>query len=405
MTTASSMMQVMVPLYAASLGLGAQWLGVLIALPGLFAMLLALQAGRWVDGQGPARWFFGAMLGLGTAPAVLIAAPGVVTLGLSRILVGIFSLFVSLSGQSLTAGLENGRSHQANFATYTTWVASGRLFGPIMMGAILDHFGFVPSFYAVLGILLVAATLAFGVFRMVGGLRVDQPRDVVGSRKMFRSTLGNVGFQLAVFASAGIALALTVREAFLPVMLEELGMSATVIGTLVSAGSLTSVLIRPLMPVVSRLLGGTGRTLILAMGAVAVGIGLLSVAKSVAAFAALALLVGFGAGIGFPLSIVAVASHIPPRQRGMALGLRLSLSHLAETVVPVLSGLLVAVTGYAVGFGAAGLVLALLTVLALRRLPRFEVAEAEQAAAEVVAPAPAIDGAAGDEERSPDAAP
>ena len=50
-----SMMTVMVPLYATSLGLGPQWLGLLVALPGLFPVLLALPAGRWVDRFGPAR--------------------------------------------------------------------------------------------------------------------------------------------------------------------------------------------------------------------------------------------------------------------------------------------------------------------------------------------------------------
>ena len=376
MTAASSMMQVMVPLYAVSLGLGPQWLGVLIALPGVFPVLLALQTGRWVDRGGPGRWFFLGMLGMSAGPALLTLSPGVVTLGLARVVMGMFHLFVSVSAQSLTAGLDNGRSHTANFAAYSTWLAGGRMVGPVLMGAILDRYGFVTSFWAVLAILLSGTLLAYGVFRLVGSMRVDEPRDVVGSGKLLRSTLGNVGFQVAVFASAGIALALTVREAFLPVMLEEMGISATVIGALVSAGSLTSVLIRPLMPLVTRLLGGTARTLIVAMAAVAFGIGLLGAASSVPAFAALAVVVGFGAGIGFPLSIVAVASHVPPRQRGMALSLRLSMSLGVETVVPVLSGLLVAATSYAVGFGAAGSVLAALTLLSWRRLPRFEAAEA-----------------------------
>lgn len=159
-------------------------------------------------------------------------------------------------------------------------------------------------------------------------------------------------------------------------------MSATLIGTLVSIGSLTAVLIRLVMPQVVRLLGGTGRTLIWNMAAVAIGIGLLSLAKSVTAFVILAVVVGFGTGIGFPLSIVAVATHVPARQRGMALGLRLSASHLVETFVPALAGFLVAVTSYAVGFGSAGVVLGVLTLLSLRRLPRFEAMERES---EVVA--------------------
>src|SRR5690606_41526863 len=92
MTAASSMMQVMVPLYAVSLGLGPQWLGVLIALPGVFPVLLALQTGRWVDRGGPGRWFFLGMLGMSAGPALLTLSPGGVTLGLARAVMGMFQI-------------------------------------------------------------------------------------------------------------------------------------------------------------------------------------------------------------------------------------------------------------------------------------------------------------------------
>ncbi|MFA5594388.1 MAG: MFS transporter [Trueperaceae bacterium] len=377
MTTSSSMMQVMVPLYAVSLGLGPQWLGFLIALPGIFPVLLALQAGRIVDRGGPGKWLLIGMIGMCLAPGVLIVAPGVVSLVASRVIVGAFVLFVSLSAQSLTAAVDNGRSHQANYGAYSTWLAGGRMVGPVLFGAILDASGFDVVFVVIFCILAAGALLAYLLYRRIGSVRVDGSTDVVGSGKAFKSIVGNVGFQMAVFASAGIFLALTVREAFLPVMLEQLGMSATLIGTLVSIGSLTAVLIRLVMPQVVRLLGGTGRTLIITMAAVALGIGLLAVAESVTAFVILAVVVGFGTGIGFPLSIVAVATHVPVRQRGMALGLRLSASHLVETFVPALAGLLVAATSFAVGFGAAGVILGVLTVLSLKRLPRFEAMERE----------------------------
>src|SRR5690554_1756431 len=385
MTTASSMMQVMVPLYAVSLGLGPQWLGILIALPGVFPVLLALQAGRMVDRGGPGRWLLIGMLGMCLAPGVLVVWPGVAALVISRMVVGAFVLFVSLSAQSLTAVVDNGRSHQANYGAYATWQAAGRMVGPVLFGVLLDGYGFRLTFLVILIILAAGAGLAYLVYRRTGDLRADGSTDVVGSGKAFKSIVGNVGFQVAVLASAGIFLALTVREAFLPVMLEQMGMSATLIGTLVSIGSLTAVLIRLVMAPVVRLLGGTGRTLILTMASVALGIGLLAVAKSVTAFVILAVVVGFGTGIGFPLSIVAVATHVPVRQRGMALGLRLSASHLVETLVPALAGILVAVTSYAVGFAGAGVILGVFTRRSLGRMPRLLAMEKES---EVVVPKP-----------------
>src|SRR5690606_31663083 len=153
-------------------------------------------------------------------------------------------------------------------------------------------------------------------------------------RASVRSIVGNVGFQMAVLSSSGIFLALTVREAFMPVMMQDLGMSATTIGSLVSLGSLTAVLIRPIIPRVTTMLRGLARTLVAGMVAVAAGVGALAlgpvVGGSALFFGVLAVVTGFGSGVGFPLSIVSVATHVPLNQRGLALSLRLSSNHLVE---------------------------------------------------------------------------
>jgi len=376
LSASTSMMAVMVPLYATSLGLGPEWLGLLVAMPGMFPVLLAIPASRIVDTLGPARWLFIGMLGMATAPVSLLALPGVVGLAMSRLLVGFFQLFVTLSGQSLVASLTNGRGHQSNFAVYSTLLALGRMFGPIMVGAIIDFAGFRASFVAVLVLLLMASGVAYlvmlGNSRTANGTRVGLDT----GRASVRSIVGNVGFQMAVLSSSGIFLALTVREAFMPVMMQDLGMSATTIGSLVSLGSLTAVLIRPIIPRVTTMLRGPARTLVAGMVAVAAGVGALAlgpvVGGSALFFGVLAVVTGFGSGVGFPLSIVSVATHVPLNQRGLALSLRLSSNHLVELTAPVLGGLLVAAAGYSAGFAAAGAVLAALTLIAIKRVRPYE---------------------------------
>lgn len=381
MTMASSMMAVMLPLYAVSLGVGAQWLGVLMALPGIFPVVLALPAGRWVDAMGASRWFLLGLVGLTFAPLGVVLFPGVAALAASRLLLGFFYIFFTLASQSLVAALGNGRSHETNFAVHSTWLAGGRMVGPVLVGMIIDAAGYRVGYAAVVVVLLGSA--AFGALVARGAPRVGVGRARGAPRRQgaVRDTLRSVGLQMAVLTSAGVFLAITMREAFLPVMLEELGMSATVIGSLVSLGSLTSVLIRPIMPAVTRALGGTGNTLVASMLAVAVGVGLLSVAHSVASFAALAVVVGFGTGIAFPLSIVAVASHVPTVDRGVALSLRLSINHTVEVFAPTLSGVVVAATSFRFGFASAGLTLGALTLLSLWILPRFNASAARVKAA------------------------
>jgi MFS family permease len=185
-------------------------------------------------------------------------------------------------------------------------------------------------------------------------------------------TLANVGVQLAVLASAGVFVAVSVRTAFLPVLLTDLGYSATAIGALISTGAFAAVLVRPLMPWFARVLGGPARALVAAMVAVAVGVGFLGAVTAWGAFAALAVVAGFGTGVGLPLSIVTVASHVDPKRRGAALGLRLSLNRAAQLAMPVAMGALLTVAGFTVAFAVAGGVLAALAAIAAARVPAFE---------------------------------
>lgn len=125
------------------------------------------------------------------------------------------------------------------------------------------------------------------------------------------------------------------------------------------------------MPAIIRGLGGTGNALIVSMVAVATGVGLLAVAHDVVTFALLAVVVGFGSGIAFPLSIVAVASHVALRDRSVALSLRLSINHSVELFAPTLSGVIVAATSFRFGFATAGIVLGALTIVSFSLLKRF----------------------------------
>src|SRR4029450_864735 len=48
-----------------------------------------------------------------------------------------------------------------------------------------------------------------------------------------------------------------------------------------------------------------------------------------------ALLIGTGVGISLPLLMASVSSEVPPDQRGLALGMRMSMNQAAGTLAPV----------------------------------------------------------------------
>ncbi len=387
-TVAVSMLGTLAPLFAVDLGLPATSVGVLVALPNVFPVLLAITAGRLVDRVGPTRWFLAGTLGATVGPVLVWGLPGVVALAAAQLLVGLSQLFTTLSAQSLVADVANGRSVTRNFSLFTTTLSAGRMVGPIVAGLVVDGAGFRAAFGVAAATLVVPVAIAWALRRTAAtadeaASTTDAGRrgDSVSARPMAtglatpppghdRSTpdrgagLANVGVQLAVLASAGVFVAVSVRQAFLPVLLTDLGYSATSIGTLISVGSLAAVLVRPLMPWFTRVLGGPARTLVVAMAAVAAGVGALGLVTAWGAFAGLAVVVGFGTGVGLPLSIVTVASHVDPRRRGAALGLRLSLNRAAQLAMPVAVGALVTAAGFGVAFGVTGGVLAALTLVA-----------------------------------------
>ena len=379
-----------VPLYAVALGLDAASVGLLVALPNVFPVFLAVPAGRAVDGKGALRWMLVGSLGLVSAPLIVAVFGGTGAVVVGQLLLGLFHVFLTLASQAFVATLGSRASFERDFAWYSTSLAAGRLGGPLLAGVMIDAAGFRPAFAVVTGALVISTALVATLRRW----RTEQEATVVTPRPLrdepaggspatsapppagARALLGNVGLQLAVLSSAGVFVAIAVRQAFLPVYLSDLSYSATSIGALLSLGGLAAVLVRPIMPLLSRAIGGPARTLVVAMSAVAIGVGLTGLVSSYGVIALLTVIAGLGAGVGLPLSIVTVASHVDPRSRGLALGVRLSLNRVAQLAAPIAVGAVVAASGFALGFALAGGALAALALLAAARIRPFEAAAA-----------------------------
>ena len=407
-TVSLSALGTLVPLYALQEGATATLIGVLVALPNVFPVVLALTAGRLVDGGGAGRWLVVGTSGMVLAPLVVTLVTGLGALALAQVVIGFFHLFATLSSQAFVAGLSNGRSFERNFSWYSTSLAAGRMVGPLLAGVVVDLAGFRPAFGAVTviaGLTVALALAARRVERASADVATDDAPRAAGAgatapavaaapapppgqgreratpvaerpplrgAAAVRDAARNPGVQLAVLASSGVFVAIAVRQAFFPVYLQGLAYPAATIGALLSLGALSAVLVRALMPLVSRAFGGPARTLVVAMVAVAVSVGALGTVTTLAPLVVLTVLAGFGTGVAMPLSIVTVASHVDPRRRGLALGLRLSANRAAQLVAPVLVGALVGVAGLGAGFALAGGVLALAALLAASRVGAFE---------------------------------
>lgn len=380
-----SMIGTLVPLFAVASGATPLWVGLLVALPNLLPIPLALPTGRWVDSGGAARAWLAGTTGLLAMAVVLAAAPNLIVLSIAQIGFGASQLVAVLGAQALVAERMGSRSLERGYASYATWLSVGRSLGPLMAGLAVDAFGFRGAFVA--GALATSGAFAGAALatrrdtvrgavdgapaaRAVAHAAGDRD-DAAGEPFGVRTALRNVGMQMAIVSSAGVFIAISVRQAFLPVWLESLGYSATTIGSILTAGAVAAVVVRPFMPVVSRWCGGTARTLVVAMALVAVAVGVLGAVDSVWAFMLLGIVGGAGTGFGLPLTIVAVARNVHGRHRGAALGLRLSFNRAANLIAPVAVGAILDATGFGIGFAVAGAILAGLAALAGAWVPRY----------------------------------
>ena len=124
---------------------------------------------------------------------------------------------------------------------------------------------------------------------------------------------------------------------FMPIFLREAGFDNTVISSVLAANSVVSTFTSLGASWLARRSSNEVAT------AIALGLGAIGTAMSpwvawVPAVYLPALLIGTGVGISLPLLMATVSSEVPPNQRGLALGMRMSMNQAASTLAPVSVG-------------------------------------------------------------------
>jgi len=374
-TLTFSMLYVLVPLMSVSLGASPVTVGLLVSSGHVLPMLLAMRLGRLVDRIGGRRVLTFGAVGALLMPLAVVMAPSLPALALTQLVSGLFHVCLAVASQSLVASLGDERTHERNFAWYMTFLSVGQLGGPITAGVLVDTLGYQVAF-ASLMVTSAITLISVAVIRRLDIIDITPggDRSTHGSGQIKRLS-ANIGVQLAVLGSCGVLTAIAVRQAFMPPYLLENAFTATSIGVLFSLRALAAVAVRPVMPQIIRLLGGRARTLVVMIVLVAAGVGALGFTTSFAALAVLSLLAGIGTGVGMPLSIVTIASHVEPHERATALALRLTVNRGAQLVTPFIMGVTIGLIGYGPSFLVTGVLLLGVGIAVFRLTPAFERSE------------------------------
>ncbi len=370
--TVNNVITVILPLWAIHLGASPFMIGVILGSRHLLTTVFSIHGGSLMDRLGTRRvlvWF--AAIGAVT-PFLFPVMPWLWAVVVLQILGGVSSSFAWMGAQALVGQMMKGSARYAGRLSFT--VRAGHLVAPLAAGMAWDFLGPWGGF-SVLGI--------WGIGVLVASLALPKPNDS-GTRKPVAtadlmprlSDYRDAMRMMAIPAILLVVMASTLRMSgqgmhgsFYVVYLEGIGLTGTLIGVLLAAGSVVgfagAISVAPL----ARRFSAHW----LLVGAVAGGVLCVTVTPLLGAvFLALLLVAGIRGGamaLAQPLMITILAGAAG-RDQGKGVGIRTTANRLVSFAVPIIMGAIVELVGLENSFYVVGGVLMVLCLAVARYLRR-----------------------------------
>ena len=341
-------------LFALELGAGPLDTGLLLAVYGLFPLLLAIHIGKIGDRHG---------VRLPVVAGTIVSALGILLpwlwpvypmLFLSAAVSGAGFIMVQVSMQSLIGSFGSGTARTRNLNLYALIVSVSDLLGPVLAGFSIDQFGHVRT-YLHLAVPAVAAVgvLVFLAHRLphhaTGGAdrRGQRMMDLFRSRNLRRMLV----------TSALVMGGLDLFQLYLPLHGHSVGLPASAIGLIMGAFAAASFVTRALLPVLVHRVGeqqALGCSMILSASTFF----LIPMFESAVVLGVVCFVLGLGMGLGQPLTVILAYNYSPPGRHGESLGLRIAINNSMHVTVPAIFGAVGSLLGLAPVFWASSAMLA-----------------------------------------------
>lgn len=326
--------RIAVTLYALSLGAGTATVGLLMALFGLLPMVLSIPSGRLTDRIGVRKPMLVGSCGLALGAGAAFAVPGLASLFVAAVLIGVSFMAFQVAAQYTTGELGGPSARVRNFGLLALGYSVSSICGPLIAGYVIDHFGFRATFGLLMLLPLIpVAVLAGGHLRLPGPHPAHAAHPLSHALKLITHT------QLRrVFAiNCLLTMAWEIHTIFVPIYGNAIGLSASMIGAILAAFASATFVVRLAMPVIMRRLNEHQvlTAALLIGGAVYLAI---PFSRSVWTLMALSACLGLGLGSGQPMVMALLHSHAPPGRMGEATGVRMALLNTMAVAVPLLFG-------------------------------------------------------------------
>jgi MFS family permease len=339
----------MVSYRALELGAGPFELGVVGGAFALLSLFFAVPSGHWVDRSGERVAIASGAAVVAASCAAFAVADSIAALVVCHAVLGIASIANVVGLQAIVANRATAAQRDRRFATFTMAVSIGQLVGPASAGIIATAVanrggdGNTAVFLASAATSAAAAALAMSLPRRPVAA-ADVEDGSAGARPGVLTVLRQPGMSQAMLVSVTVLTAVDVFTTYMPAVGESLGLSVGAVTMLLSLRAGASFLSRLSMPwLIERL--GRRRLLIFSTVVPALLLCPLPWLDHIVVMALLVVVIGFGLGIGQPMTMVWVANRSPEASRGIALGIRLSVNRLGQISVPLIVGAIAGVAG------------------------------------------------------------
>ena len=362
------------PQYVAGLGAGLAMVGVLVSLLGLGNILADLPAGALIHRFGDRRIILFSSIVAGVAAFGTAASESLAIIAILRVIIGLCHSAMVMGVMAFVRERVVAAARGRSLAFVWVSVRLGFFVGPLAGGFLAERYG-VPAAFLFQGIAMVGASASL---LMTGaevvkdssqGPATGEPETGVDSGgSIVRRLIESRGRELAVVAFVVFTLMLLrqARQIIFPLWGEQLELSVTVIGAIMSASAAIELFI---FAFAGWLMDHAGRrpTLALCVGTMGLGIAALPLTGDVTGYLILALAIGVGNGFGSGIVMTLGTDFAPDGAVGPFLGIWRLFGDTGSMIGPFAVGALAAALTLPASLVATGALgaLAAMTMLAV----------------------------------------
>ena len=248
-----------------------------------------------------------------------------------RIITGVAHAFFWPPCEAIISNVSKGKTRVRNIATFTGFFTTGFMIGPLFGSILLENFDATYRIIFEIAAYVLAASL-------VSSLILSKNRPVINHEKFSLSSLKEIAkfphvIMLLIYCTASFGIILSIYPAFL----NDRTMTIVDVEILFFVFGISRILT---LAVAGKLAKHTSLTLIIAIFAISVGLGISFFVETIIEFAIALVLLGFGFSIFFPLTLEIILTKTRSAISGTMIGAYETTFGIGWASGPITAGLI-----------------------------------------------------------------